>query len=139
MYKKINNKGFTLIEVLITIAILSFVTITFFAIVSNTFSITDDKAYEVFKKSIVNQVNDYIIECDNSLIDCKGDYIWQTSENVQKASFSLNVMKKYSYFSEEDYINPITNKDISNCLIINVIKDEYSSLEISLDDSTCEK
>ena len=58
---------------------------------------------------------------------------------VKQTKFNLGVMKKYGYFNEEDYINPMTNEEISDCLIINAIKDKYYTVEITLDDSTCKK
>lgn len=137
-YKKINNKGFTLIEILIAIAVMSVITITFMSILNNTFSMTDEKAYEAFKKGIIKQVNNYIIECDNNLISCQNDYTWQKKGNIETTSFKLEVMKKYSYFNELNYKNPMNNQDISNCLIINVIKDNYSIIDVIIDDNNCD-
>jgi len=101
--------------------------------------LTDEKAYESLQKSIINQSREYIIECDNGLIECKNDYVWVGQGNINKTSFLLGVLKKYSYFTEQDFINPITKEDISNCLIINVIKNEFGSIAINLDDSKCMK
>lgn len=136
-YEKINNKGFTLIELLIAIAVMSVMTITFMSILNNTFSMTDEKAYEAFKKGIIKQVNNYIIECDNNLISCKNDYTWQKDGNIKITSFKLDVMKKYSYFNELNYKNPMNNQDVSDCLIINVIKNNHSIIDVSIDDTNC--
>lgn len=134
-----NNKGFTLIELLVTIAIISVATLSFVLIVNNTFSMTDEKTYEIMKKSIVTQAKDYILECDNNIINCNGDYIWNKENDNLNTSFPLSRMKKYGYFKENEFINPMTEEDISDCLIINVIKDKYSSLNIELDDTKCLK
>lgn len=134
-----NNKGFSLIELLLSIAILSILMITFMIVINNTFSYTDEQAYESLKKSIINQVNIYILECDNGIIECKNDYTWSEVENNKETSFNLNTMRGYSYFTENEYINPITNEDIGECLVINVVKNEFSSLEVSLNDSECFK
>ena len=136
-YKKINNKGFTLIELLIAIAVMSVITITFMSILNNTFSMTDEKAYEAFKKGIIKQVNNYITECDNNLISCKNDYTWKKEGDIKTTSFKLNVMKKYSYFIDLNYKNPMNNQDVSDCLIINVIKNNHSIIDIIIDDTNC--
>lgn len=136
---KINNKGFTLIELLLTIAIVSILMVSFVLVVNSTFSLTEKQAYEVLKKGIIKQSAEYVTECDNNLISCKNDYEWIKDGNNLTTSFKLGVMKKYSYFNNDEYINPITNEDISNCLIINVTKDKYSSIDVKLDDSKCQK
>ena len=136
---KINNNGFTLVELLFSISLLAILSISFAIIVTNTFSLTDEGAYKILKNSVIAQTNQYIIECENDLINCENDYMWKVVGENMETSFKLNVMKKYSYFSEDMHINPITNKDISDCLIINVIKDKNSIIDVILDDSNCEK
>lgn len=132
-----NNKGFTLIELLITIAIISILALSFVIVINNTFGITNQKAYDILLGSIKTQTYEYIRECDNNLIECNGDYAWIDSEDDMTTSFSLSVLKKYSYFNEKDYINPLTGEDISDCLIINAVKDKYSVITINLDDNNC--
>jgi len=134
-----NNKGFTLIELLISIAILSILMLSFIIIINNTFGLTDEKAYESLQKSIINQSREYIIECDNGLIECKNDYVWVGQGNINKTSFLLGVLKKYSYFTEQDFINPITKENINECMIIYVTKDSYATINVELDDSRCLK
>jgi len=134
-----NNKGFTLIELLLTIVLVSVVMIIFMVNISDTFGLSSEKSYEILKKSIITQVKEYIYECDNGLINCKNDYTWQNIGNSKETSFYLGVMKKYSYFNKQDYINPETQEEISNCLIIDIIKDELATINVSLDDSKCKK
>ena len=134
-----DNRGFTLIELLVTLAIISIAMISSILIINNTFGMTDEKSYEIMKKSIITQANQYILECDNEVINCNGDYIWVDNIDYLSTSFPFSIMKKYSYFSENNFVNPITKEDISNCLIINVSKDKYSTLNIELDDSKCMK
>jgi len=132
-----NNKGFTLIELLITIAIISILALSFVIVINNTFGITNQKAYDILLESIETQSYEYIKECDNKLIDCNGDYTWIDSNDEMITSFPLSVLNKYSYFNENDYINPLTGDDLGDCMIINVVKDRYSVITINLDDSNC--
>lgn len=135
-----NNKGFTLIELLASIAIMSVIVLTFIIVVNNSFGMTDEKSYEIMKNNIVTQVNQYILECDNGIINCNNDYSWvSNNSDYLSASFYLGVMKGYGYFREDEFINPVTEMDISNCLLINVIKDKYSNISVKLDDSACLK
>lgn len=133
-----NNKGFTLAEVLFSISVMSIFAVVLTFTIGNTFGLSSDKSYEIIKRGIINQVDEYIYECDNGMVNCNGDYIWNDSSDSKSTSFYLDVMTKYSYFNEYDLINPKTNKNISKCLKINVIKDKYSVLNITLDDSECE-
>ena len=73
------------------------------------------------------------------MINCNNDYQWEKVGNVNKTNFSLNVMKKYSYLNEHEFINPITEEDIGVCLIVNVTKDDLATTDITLDDSKCKK
>lgn len=135
-----NNKGFTLIEMLFTISIISMFTIVFTISISKTFGLSTEKEYEIMKKSIINQVGEYIYECDNNLINCQNDYDWiNIDEKTKVTSINLSILKKYNYLKKEEYINPKTKEDISNCLIINVEKDARGIMNINLEDSKCKK
>ena len=71
-----NNKGFTLIEVLCVIFLISIFFFGSFMVINNTFSITNEKAYEIVKEDIITQTKTYINECDNNIINCPNDYKW---------------------------------------------------------------
>ena len=71
-----NNKGFTLVEVLVTISLLSIIMIGVIANIGDTFSLSSSKSYEILKKSIITVSEEYIYECDNGLINCQNDYEW---------------------------------------------------------------
>lgn len=132
-----NNKGFTLIEVLCVIFLISIFFFGSFMVINSTFSITNEKAYEIVKEDIITQTKTYINECDNNIINCSNDYKWVSDNDNMIANINLSILKKYKYFNTDNFINPITNKDISNCLNITVIKDKYSNIEVNLDDSKC--
>ena len=93
-----NNKGFSLIEVLVTISVLSHIMIIATASITNSFAISNEKSYDILKQNIIKQVKIYIYECDNNLINCKDDYKWENINNTSKTSFSLEIMQKYNYF-----------------------------------------
>ena len=135
---KLNNKGFTLIEIIVTVSILSIMFVSLAIMASGTLSITDSQAYDIMQKSIITQANDYIIECENNLLDCTNDFRWTKQGDSKSTSFNVSVLTKYGYFTNDEYINPITSKDISNCLVINVIKDNIGNINIDLDDTDCQ-
>lgn len=132
-----NNRGFTLIEILLVISLISFITIVLFFVTENTLSLTNQKAYEIFERNIITQTENYILECENNLINCDNDYYWEDFSNGKKTSFYLDVMKKYNYFSEEEFLDPNTKKDVSDCLLIEVYKDNLSSLKIDINNKKC--
>lgn len=134
-----NNRGFTLIELLVSISIMSIVSIVFFVVIGNTFGLSNEKAYDIMKKGIISQVSEYIYECDNNLITCSNDYVWKNDGDNKTTFFYLDVMRKYEYFNEEDYINPITGEDVGKCMVINVNIDKNYTISVDLDDSECKK
>lgn len=132
-----NNKGFTLIELLCMLFLISCIFFAGCMIISDTFSITDEKSYQLLKDSIILGVSDYINECDNHIIDCSSQYKWSRVDDKFVTEINLSILKNYNYFNTNNFINPITDKDISECLIINVIKDDNSNINVNLDDSKC--
>ncbi len=132
-----NNKGFTLIEVLCVIFLISILFVASFLVVKDTLSITDEKAYQILKENIISQTKTYIDECENNIINCKKDFGWKKVNDNKIAYINLSLLKKYNYFDNDEIINPLTKKDMSSCLKIKVIKDKYSSISIFLDESEC--
>lgn len=132
-----NNKGFTLIEVLCLIFLISILFVASFLVINDTLSITDEKAYQIVKENIILQTKTYIDECENNIIDCKNDYKWEEINNNKITFINLSLLKKYNYFDSNEIINPLTKKDLSSCLKIKVTKDEYSSISVLLDESNC--
>ena len=128
-----NNKGFTLIELLMGLVIISIIVTLIMFSINSTLSISKEKSYGILKNNIINMANMYIMECEANTINCSNDYVW----NDNKTSFYANKLVLRGYFSQEELINPITEKDISNCLIVNVLVDENKVYTVSLDDSKC--
>ncbi len=128
-----NNKGFTLIEMLLTITMIALIVVVVSFSINSTLSISKEKSYNILKNNIINMTNMYIMECEANTINCSNDYVW----NDNKTSFYANKLVLRGYFSQEELINPINEKDISNCLIVNVLVDENKVYTVSLDDSKC--
>lgn len=109
-----NNKGFTLIEVLMTLTIIALIMIVILTNSGITLSLSNEKAYELTKTNIITVTKKYILECENNLIECP------ISKNKNKTQIKAKELIKAGYFKE--LINPINNKDLSNCLIIEIDK-----------------
>ena len=119
-----NNKGFTLIEVLLTITILSLILIMIISISGNTLSISNEEAYNITKKNIINATDKYIYECENNINDnCK--IIWHNNKTVVKAK---NLIEE-GYFQK--LTNPINNINLSECLTIEVQKNDNNKYNIN--------
>lgn len=128
-----NNKGFTLIEMLLTITMIALIVVVVSFSINSTLSISKEKSYNILKNNIINMTNMYIMECEANTINCSNDYVW----NDNRTSFYANKLVLRGYFSQEELINPINENDISNCLIVNVLVDENKVYTVSLDDSKC--
>lgn len=116
-----NNKGFTLIELIVTIIILAMIlSIGAYSIIS---IVKDSKEnnYQTVIKSIKSAVETYAIECkyndnDNDIIDCTDNQI-TLGELVRYGYLSGNA--KVDDKNDENYtiVNPKDNVSISNCTI----------------------
>ena len=122
-----NNKGFTLVEVMAMLVIISIALFVIVRQVGSTLSITKKESYEVMKDNIISASEDYITECNNNIISCDLDW------NNDKFSFKAILLKESGYFNNLD--SPIDGKDLSNCLIINASRNN-GVIDIDLVD-TC--
>ena len=128
-----NNKGFTLIEMLLTISMIALIAIIVSFSISSTLSVSKENSYDILKNNTIDMANMYIMECEANAIDCSDDYVWEDN----KTSFLANKLILRGYSSQDELINPINEKDISNCLIINVLANENNVYTLSIDDSKC--
>lgn len=110
-----NNKGFTLIEVLITVVVIGIVGLIVVNYAGNTLSISKDEAYKIMKNNIVSSSYDYLNECNAGLISCNLN--WVNNE----VSFSLYQLKNVGYF--DDLSSPIDGKDLGTCIKLNAVRD----------------
>ena len=123
---RLNNRGFTLIEVVASLAIISFVFILVVSISSNTFSINKNKAYELMKNNIKKASENYINECDNKILECS--LVW----NEDKTEIDLDDLRASGYF--KNFVSPLDGKDVSDCLNIEASKSN-GVIEINLIDN----
>ena len=128
-----DNKGFTLIELLMGLVIVSIIVTLIMFSINSTLSISKEKSYDILKNNVIKASNMYIIECESNTINCNNDYVWENNNT----SFLANNLISRGYFNKDQLINPITDQDVSNCLMINVYKDINEVYNISIDDSKC--
>ena len=108
-----NNKGFTLTEILAALVIISIALIVVSKEIGKTLSITKQESYDLMKQNIAQSADIYIKECNKTE---KCGLKW----NNNKTKFKAKVLKENGY-----YVNlksPIDNKDLSECLTIEVTK-----------------
>lgn len=108
-----SNKGFTLIEVIITIVLVSLVLIMTTSLISDTLASTEDTTYKLVKNNIISASKQYVEECTNGIIKCNFDY---ETNNTFKAS----ILKQYGYFT--DLKSPIDGKNLGECITLKATK-----------------
>lgn len=104
-----NNKGFTLIEVLGVLVILSIIMTIVMKSVHTTMSVGQDESYKIMKNNLISVSYQYIQECNEGLISC--DFSFQDHNQ-----FPASVLKDKGYF--KDLKSPIDGKDLGSCLIL---------------------
>jgi len=125
--KRLNNKGFTLVELIATIVLLALVMGIGSYSITKIIENSKKKDYNLLIENINNAIEDYYIECkydngDDSTIECPG-------LSGGYYSVSLNTLVKYGFLTgneknasdEYTLINPIIKeeekKNISDCII----------------------
>lgn len=120
-----SNKGFTLIETLAMLVVLTIVGIVTIKYVGNTLSVGKNEAYDIMKNNIVSSSYDYLRECNNGILSCDLDW------NNESTSFYVEQLKDSGYFKNLD--SPIDNKYLGFCLKIHAIRNN-GNIDISLVD-----
>lgn len=108
-----NNKGFTLIEVLSVLVLVSIVLLSVFLTFGSTMSASKEEAYKLMKNNIVSAGYDYVNECNLGTIVCDFSY---DSNN----KFNAKALQNAGFFTNLE--SPIDGKDLSSCLILDVSK-----------------
>ena len=108
-----NNKGFTLIEVLATVVLISIVVIFSFMTFGTTISATNEESYKLMKNNIISVGYDYINECSFGVISCDFSF-----ENNNK--FSARVLQNAGFFKNLN--SPIDGAYLGDCLILEAEK-----------------
>lgn len=119
-----NRKGFTIVELLAVVVIVSLISIIVVNNVKSSMSLSQEEAYRIMKNNLITASYSYIEECRQGIISCTGvDYNY---------SFSANELIKNGYF--DNIISPFDNKDLSYCLILKVKKEDEATI-IDLEDN----
>ena len=105
-----NNKGFTLTEVLAGLIIISVVLIVVSKQIGKTLSVTKNETYDLMKRNIIKASEIYLKEC--MIQENKCTLEWE--EN--KTTFNAHILKEYGYYT--NFKSPIDNKELDNCLTI---------------------
>ena len=115
MLKKIakNNKGFTLIEVLGTLVLVSIVVGIGVMTIGKSLSASKEESYKLMKNNIVSAGYDYVSECTLGTIVCDFSF---TSNNTFKARDLYNV----GFFKNLE--SPIDGADLGDCLVLEANK-----------------
>ena len=109
-----NNKGFTLIEVLCVLVLTSIIIILVFTTFGTTFSATRDEAYKIMKNNLLTAGYNYVNECKLGTIKCDFSF----GDNNK---FTAKDLYNYGYFKELE--SPIDGKNLGLCLILEATKD----------------
>lgn len=108
------RKGFTLIEVIATLVIISIIAVAIMKGISPTLSSSKEEAYNLMKKNIITASYSYVDECEANLINCSFSF----HENNR---FTASILRDSGYFN--NLTSPIDNRDLGNCLIIEATKE----------------
>ena len=109
-----NNKGFTLIEILAVLVLVSIVTVVVVANISSSMSLGRNEAYRLMKNNIISAGYQYIAECNQGTIQC--DFSFEKNN-----TFKARVLEESGYF--ENLKSPIDGAYLGDCLSLKVEKE----------------
>lgn len=93
-------KGFTLIEMILTIALLGILALLIYPVVGDIIEKGRTQAYEESKQNMIDAATQYSIK--NNLGD--------------KGVILLDTLKQEGFLKNETYYNPITNEELTGCV-----------------------
>lgn len=110
-----NNKGFTLVEFLVTLLIVGIIFTVSNYVITNTFSMTNKNALEITINNIKSSSKDYIYEfIDNS------DWI-DNYDNTEYVCISIGNLIEKGYFNDS-----ILNERIKKEYLVKVIRNKIN-------------
>ena len=109
-----NNKGFTLIEVLAVLVLVSVVTIVVIQNISSSMSLGRNEAYRLMKNNIISAGYHYIDECTQGTIQCNFSF-------EKNNTFKARVLEESGYF--DNLKSPIDGAYLGDCLSLSAKKD----------------
>ena len=122
--RSINNKGFTLVELIATLVILSLVMGIGAVSVTKIINNSKEKDYKLLLENIKNAAEEYYIECKYSPSSGQGDDYCKFANNQYE--ITLQGLVNYGFLKGNEVsgddkftiVDPTNSKDISNCTII---------------------
>lgn len=108
-----NNKGFTLIEILTVLVIVSITVISVFMTFGTTMSTTKEESYKLMKNNIISASYNYINECNLGTIQCNFSF-------EKNNKFNAKALQNAGFFKNLE--SPIDGKNLSECLILEAKK-----------------
>lgn len=121
-----NNRGFTIIEVMVVVVIISILSFVSIHYIGSTLSVRANDTYKIMKQNIVEASYDYIRECNNELLVC--DLKWSNHQTT----FQAKILKDNGYF--DNLSSPVDGQDVGNCLLVQA-KDNNGMITIFLIDN----
>ena len=118
--KKLGSKGFTLVELLATLVILSIVMGIGGLTITNIINKSKEKEYKLLIKEVKNAINEYYIECMDPPKDSDGNNIIGCPlKDNGYYSIRLGDLVEFGYLSGETngLYNPMNDYEISECQI----------------------
>lgn len=121
-----NNRGFTIIEVMVAVVIISILSFVSIHYIGSTLSVSKNDTYEIMKQNIVEASYDYIYECNNNILSCNLN--WSNNQTT----FRAEILKDNGYFG--DLSSPIDGRYLGSCWVIRARYDN-GNLMVSLIDN----
>lgn len=113
LLRKMNNKGFTLIEVLVVVVLIALISGIAINTVGTTMSVSRTESYKIMKDNIVSASYDYINECTSGSLKC--DFSFEKNN-----TFTAKVLLNTGFFDSLE--SPIDGKDLSYCILLEATK-----------------
>ena len=109
-----NNKGFTLIEILAVLVLVSIVTVVVVDNISFSMSLGRNEAYRLMKNNVISAGYHFIDECTQGTIQC--DFSFEKNN-----TFKARVLEESGYF--DDLKSPIDGAYLGDCLSLSAKKE----------------
>ena len=111
-----NKKGFTLIELIVVIVLLSLISLVVFPAVFSTLNASKETAYKSQKEIVVKAAKEYYLDNIELLPDAK---------EGEETSVSLNDLIKKGYINEKEVINPKNNHVLDGKIKVSYLANKY--------------
>lgn len=122
---KMNEKAFTLIELLAIIAILAIIALITVPTVGNIINQNKEKAYKNQIFEIERAAEGFVAENISEILP----------GNTTSAKLSLTLLKEREVIEEKDIINPINGNKMNGCVTISM--DENSQFHAKYSETPC--